>query len=52
MILKFNNLLASSVAGGITGLLFGKDAGSLMIIAVIVGCMIYNIALIIKEKSN
>lgn len=50
--LKFNNMLASAVAGGITGLLFGKDAGTLMIAAVIVGCMIYNVAVIIKEKSN
>lgn len=50
--LKMANIAVSTIAGGITGLLFGKDAGTLMMAAVLCGCIIYNVITVIKEKSN
>ena len=51
MLFKFNNLFAATVAGGITGIILGKDAGTLMMAAVITGCIIYNLVIIIRRKS-
>jgi len=49
--LKFEQLLVGSVVAGITRVIFGLDAGTLMLTAVMVGCILYNVYAIYKRKA-
>ena len=51
IMLKFEQLLVGSVVAGITRVIFGLDAGTLMLTAVMVGCILYNVYAIYKRKA-